>query len=181
MDMQLEIANAFERLFCSLGYKKTTVDRVANELKISKKTIYKYYKGKEEVYQYLVDRFAQSEVEVMENELQTIADEAEKLDRVNGFCFLRLQKAIEAGKQEEFSFYYPCDIVVEAFQRAYRQLIRTILLQGSEKGIFQIDDLDLCMEYLEALIAKSIELAKTGTYPNIVKQNMEMVLKIISK
>jgi len=179
MNIQQEIANTFEKLFCSQGYKKTAVDQVANELKISKKTIYKYYSGKEEVYQFLVDRFAQAEVKKMEESLYVIEGEEAKLEKVNSFCFERLQNAIDAGKQEAFSFFYPSDIMVESFQKAFKQLIRTILMQGAERGRFQIDDIDLCMEYLEAIIAKSIELAKVGNYTQMEKQNMEVVFKII--
>jgi len=47
--MEIKILNTASDLFLSLGFKSVTMDDLANEMGISKKTIYKYFSNKEEL------------------------------------------------------------------------------------------------------------------------------------
>ena len=53
------IAETFERHVETHGYERTTLDEVARELKISKKTIYVHFTGKRDIYAHVVARQAQ--------------------------------------------------------------------------------------------------------------------------
>ena len=46
-DTRERIADVFKKHFTYFGFKKTSVDEVAKELKISKKTIYQFFSSKE--------------------------------------------------------------------------------------------------------------------------------------
>lgn len=48
-DIESKILEAAYRLFLVQGYRKTTMDDIAQELAMSKKTLYKYYPGKMEL------------------------------------------------------------------------------------------------------------------------------------
>ncbi len=65
---RLEIVPIATRLFASLGYNECEMERVANELKIAKGTLYLYFAGKQELFFACVDRGMQ--------ELQTALDAA---------------------------------------------------------------------------------------------------------
>lgn len=52
-DIQEKIVNAFIRIFNVKGHK-TTLDEVAASIHISKKTIYKYFKNKAAIYDYVL-------------------------------------------------------------------------------------------------------------------------------
>src|SRR4051794_34085357 len=54
--MEDRILDATERLLARLGYQKTTMDDVAREAGISKRTIYFYFPGKEAVALAFIDR-----------------------------------------------------------------------------------------------------------------------------
>lgn len=45
-----EIVDAAERLFFSQGYENTSMDQVAKEAEFSKRTVYVYFSGKEQIY-----------------------------------------------------------------------------------------------------------------------------------
>ncbi len=47
--METKILNTASNLFLSLGFKSVTMDDLANEMGISKKTIYKYFSNKEDL------------------------------------------------------------------------------------------------------------------------------------
>ena len=48
-EVETDILKEASRLFFEKGYKKVTVDEIASNLRISKKTIYKYYKSKQDL------------------------------------------------------------------------------------------------------------------------------------
>lgn len=51
------ILEAAKELFYRFGYSRVTMDDIANHLGMSKKTLYKYFKGKNEIMRNIVDQF----------------------------------------------------------------------------------------------------------------------------
>src|SRR6516225_5249986 len=68
-DMRNRILDATERLLARLGYQKTTMDDIAREAGIGKRTIYLHFPSKEEVALGSIDRI----VERLKERLQTLA------------------------------------------------------------------------------------------------------------
>lgn len=50
MDKQTEIMSAAKTLIARFGLKKTTTDDIAQKAKVSKATVYRYYKCKEDIF-----------------------------------------------------------------------------------------------------------------------------------
>ena len=55
-DMKEIIINASRNIFARFGFKKTTVDEIANSLYKTKSFIYHYFKSKEEIFQSVVEK-----------------------------------------------------------------------------------------------------------------------------
>ncbi len=55
MNKKEEIINKARELFNLYGYKKVTMDEVAKEANVTKKTIYSYFKDKEELFKYFIE------------------------------------------------------------------------------------------------------------------------------
>ncbi|MDG0968027.1 MAG: TetR/AcrR family transcriptional regulator, partial [Flavobacteriaceae bacterium] len=53
-DLEQSIVITSTELFLSLGFKSVTMDDIANEMKISKKTIYNFFSNKETLVQSVV-------------------------------------------------------------------------------------------------------------------------------
>ncbi len=49
-----EIVGAARKLFTQYGYKKVTMDEIAKEAGVTKKTVYAYFKDKEELFRYFI-------------------------------------------------------------------------------------------------------------------------------
>lgn len=67
-----QIIEAARELFSIYGYKKVSMDEIANKAKVTKKTIYSYFKDKDELFQYFV-------FEEIEN-MRQIIEKNEKLE-----------------------------------------------------------------------------------------------------
>lgn len=51
---QMQIINAARELFSTYGYKKVTMDEIAKEAGVTKKTIYTYFKDKDDLLKYFI-------------------------------------------------------------------------------------------------------------------------------
>lgn len=49
-----QIIEAARKLFTKYGYKKVSMDEIAREANVSKKTVYAYFKDKEELFRYFI-------------------------------------------------------------------------------------------------------------------------------
>lgn len=73
------IAETFARHVERFGYAKTTLDEVARELGISKKTLYVHFDGKSAIYAYLVERIAKQARREMAAAVAGLGTNAEKV------------------------------------------------------------------------------------------------------
>ena len=73
------IADVFEKHVQRFGYRKTTLDEVARELGISKKTLYVHFDGKSAIYAYLVERIAKQARREMAAAIAALPTNAEKV------------------------------------------------------------------------------------------------------
>jgi len=178
-ERKILIADNFEHLFNELGYKKTTVEGVAKNLGMSKKTIYKYFKSKEDAFKFLVDRFAQREVEELRIKISHFENQWKKLEAINSLCFSRVKQAISKGVKDEFSFFFPSKISVIAFQSAYQEMVKEILIIGINKGIFNVPDLNVYIVFIESIIANGIDQLKNNINIDIEKITYNAVVKIL--
>lgn len=178
-ERKILIATTFKTSFDEVGYKKTTVEGVAKKLEMSKKTIYKYFSSKEDAFKFLVSRYARFHVENMKKQISNIGDEWGKLEFINKMCFDKVYEAILKAEKDEFSFFYPDRIPVKAFQSAYREMVKDILITGMQKGVFKIPDLSLYMIFIEAIIANGMEHIKTNTNNKIADITYNAILKLL--
>ena len=61
MGQKEQIAEVFGRHLSRFGYAKTTLDEIAAEMHISKKTIYAHFDSKAEIYAYIIEGMAAAE------------------------------------------------------------------------------------------------------------------------
>lgn len=78
-----DIIDAAERVFFSKGFHNASMDEIAKEAEYSKRTIYIYFKSKEQLYQAIINRAFQVLNGISERKLQSGT-------RLNGFKKLKL-------------------------------------------------------------------------------------------
>ncbi len=119
---------------------KLTMDDVAEELKISKKTIYKEFKSKDEIFDsmvdYVFDNIKAREQEILESE------EYSTLDKIR----LLLSAMPESYRNINFQELYPLS---DKYPKVYKKLQRrletgweptfSLLEQGKEEGLIRPD------------------------------------------
>lgn len=149
MEPQEKILKTALELFFKFGIKRVTMDDIAKELGMSKKTIYQFYKEKDDIVSQLCDiEMCRHEQEFEEthqkskdpvHEIMLLSEQmSDMMQHINPIFFLDMQK------------YYPT--ALQRFQKfkreyAFNQIKRNII-KGKESGVYREDiDPDFVSNY----------------------------------
>ncbi len=139
-----EIIELAADLFKKFGFKKTTIDDIALAAHKGKSSLYYYFKNKEDIFKAVVDK----EAATLEKELTAIIEQSglspqEKLKQYVMHRMTRLKELAnyyEALKNEYLSHYEFIEEIRSQHDRTEIKLIRQILDEGLQKGVFDIKD-----------------------------------------
>lgn len=144
-----QIADAFERRLSQVGYDRTTLDDIASELRISKKTIYVHYDGKRDIYASLVGVQAAREKMKLAAAVQGLPSYSEKVEAVVSFVLSSARAHInETGRDEWLREY---EIAADAFRQANGELLRELIEGGMQSGEFTRGDAAFCERMIAAM------------------------------
>jgi AcrR family transcriptional regulator len=116
------IVEAFERHVENDGYDKTTLDAVARELKISKKTIYVHFDGKRDIYAHVVARTAQRMKAQLAASVAPLPTYRERVETaLRSMLDVARTHIADTGEDEWLREY---EIAADAFRKANGDLLR---------------------------------------------------------
>lgn len=137
MDEQQKIIELSEEKFFKDGFYKTTMDEIAEELKISKKTIYKFFPSKEDLVKSVAKYFMEKMRSRIIPALSSDKNAIEKLgDLINILTVASLK--ISPKRMEEIKRYFP-SLWVEMDNFRTKMMfenITKVINQGKEEGLF---------------------------------------------
>ena len=178
--IRTSILDAAERLFVRYGYKKTTVDEIAQEAHIGKGTVYLHFQSKEDVGICWLKRLH----EVIFWDLERIKDEPiDARIRLRKFMEHRVIKRFDIfqvhqrSMDEALSSIAP-DTLDEYRQRFHlreRQLITSIIEDGNRTGSMNFPNPD---ETSEAIIIATNSLMPYKQRPQQLGDRTQVLYKI---
>lgn len=162
MEAQEKILKISLELFFKYGIKRVTMDDIAKELGMSKKTIYQFYKEKDDLVNQLCEielqkqnvEFAQLQVEATDpiHEIILISEKLKNmLQPINPMFFVDLQKFYPAGYAQFQKFKEYCSST----------LILKNIKVGVESGLYRKDiDVEFTAQYRMA----QVDMMMFGNY-----------------
>ena len=165
------ILNTAKKMFGRYGLQKTTLDEIAHMARVAKATIYNYFGSKDRVYLEVLRREAN---EIVEKISFSVGQEVLPGDKVIAFArakFRYMRKAINILNLDRDGIEKVLpkaeSIRSELFEREVN-IIRSILEEGVEKGIFCLKNVPLA--------ASAIGHALRGFELNwLVQENEEQI------
>lgn len=136
-DLEHPIIEEALKLYKSEGYN-FTLDELAKELHISKKTIYKYFSGKEDIFRrFIVESFDS----VHEKQQRIYSDSTLSLeDKLRMILNTRskYEGELSIEKTDGLKEHYPAlyDLVLKSYSTQWDK-VENLLNEGMEKGIFK--------------------------------------------
>jgi len=137
MEDQNKIIEHTEEKFFRDGFYKTTMDEIASELKMSKKTIYKFFPSKDELVMAIAKFFMNKMKSQILPALSTDKNAIEKLaDLIN--ILAKASEKISTKRMEEIKRHYPgLWIEIDRFRTEMMfGNITKVIDQGKKEGLF---------------------------------------------
>lgn len=129
-----QIADAFERHVNRFGYAKATVEDVAAELGISKKTIYEHFASKRDLYLYVVERLARVWRSELRAGIRDLPTWGEKFDGLMRAVFAGARGHIMETTKSDWQQEY--EVVGEALMKAVGEVMDEVIEGGISSGEF---------------------------------------------
>jgi TetR/AcrR family transcriptional regulator, cholesterol catabolism regulator len=178
MDPRERIQQKATELFMRLGIRSVSMDDIAAQLGMSKKTIYQYFSDKDE----LVDAIMEADIQRMQCQCDTVLQQSrdaveeimltmdtvlEQFRNLNPIVLHDLQK-----------FHHRAAQKIHRHKNAYLlDVIRHNLVRGKEEGLYRSEiDIDIISRYrLESMmLAFNMEVFPPSRY-NLAEVSMEII------
>jgi AcrR family transcriptional regulator len=169
-------------IFSKYGYKKTTLDDIANAVRKGKSSLYYYFKSKEDLFQAVIMK----EVDLLAKELDRVINRnTEPADKLRDYMltkittFRNLANFYHALENDVTAISFIND-VKHRYEQDEIRLIKRILIEGVRKGEFEIYDFNLAAIGITMAI-KGLEMPlSAGSYGNLnLERSVDVILKII--
>ncbi len=135
--MKKAILDAAAQLIQQYGLKKFTIDEIAAELKISKKTIYRHYRSKDDIVRAYFEAAVSSDKSSVR---AALAGNGEFIDKIHAIFYSRHCYRLTVPILSEAKRFYPESWAqVEDLKRFKVDATRELFRQGVDAGIFRSD------------------------------------------
>lgn len=139
--IRLHIVQEARKIFIRHGYRKATMDQIAQASQMGKSSLYYYYRGKEEIFRAVVEMEAG---ELKQRLKKTINTEDPPIEKLKAYIFFRLHHVRTVGNfytaLNEDSLSH-LDFILEIrrqFDQDELDVVKDILEEGMKEGSFQL-------------------------------------------
>lgn len=169
-------------IFSKYGFKKTTLDDIANAVRKGKSSLYYYFNSKEDLFQAVILK----EVEILSYELEIVINRnTDPVDKLRDYILTKL-----ATFRSLANFYHAIENDVTAvgfidkiklrYEQDEIRMIKRILIEGVRKNEFEIYDFNLAAIGITTAI-KGLEMPlSAGNYGDVnLERSVDIILKIM--
>lgn len=154
-EVREQLVQAARQVFVQFGYKKTALDDIARESRKGKSTIYYYFKSKDEIFKAVIDAEAEIRAKTIDEQISIIDDPQLKLKTYIYVRMLTLKKVgnyYEAIKNDLLDNLYFVNSFRTNHFDAEINLVKDLLLEGIEKGVYTIQNPELTAKTIVTLL-----------------------------
>ena len=155
-----KLVDVARQLFARKGVEETTMNDIAVASKKGRRTLYTYFKSKEQIYMAVVE----SEVERLTETMKMVAEKPipadEKILEMIATHLDSIKQAVFRNGTLRADFFrdiWRVEAVRKNFDETEILLFRQVLTEGKEKGLFDIDNVEIVADILHYCI-KGIEV-----------------------
>lgn len=145
-EVRSQIIDVAGRIFSKYGYKKTTMDEIANGLHKGKSSIYYYYLGKEEIYKAVIEFEIK---ELWKNIHNALILSDNPMDKIKTYVLVRMKTIkdkpnfYEVLNNESIAHIGFIHEIRENFLREEIKIFDGFLNDGVKRGLFFSEETDL--------------------------------------
>ena len=155
-----KLVDVARQLFAKMGVENTTMNDIALASKKGRRTLYTYFKSKEDIYMAVVE----SELDMLSDMMKRVAEKNISPDeKMIEMIYTRLDAVKEVVfrngtlRANFFRDIWRVEKVRKRFDAKEILLFKDVLREGVEKGVFRIYDIDMTAELVHYCV-KGIEV-----------------------
>ena len=176
------ITQVAQNIFSKHGLLKTTVDEIAKAARMGKASLYHYFQSKEEIFKEVVEqenRFLKEKIREAVNR-ETTPQKKMKIYILKKMEYLNELANIHSALKDEYLENYAfIEKIRMKNSREELFTIREILQDGEDKGIFEINDIELtAFAIVSALKGLEYPWSINISFPEI-ESNIDKLLEIL--
>ncbi|MCU4176509.1 TetR/AcrR family transcriptional regulator [Carboxylicivirga sp. N1Y90] len=181
--MRNTIIEAARELFAKFGYKKTTMEDIAQALRKGKSSLYYYFKNKEEIFQAVIEM----EEELLFSKLHKVVDsENDAKSKLREYIITRmetihqLENYLKALKDDMLGGYEFFGRLKTKGEKEEAKLLIQILEEGTADNTFQVKNVPMAaVAFATALKGLEVPLFKSQNNFDDFKVQIENILNIL--
>jgi len=146
-----KIVNEARELFAKQGYDNVNINDIASASKVGRRTVYTYFKGKDEIYMAVIE----AELERLMSQMAAVAQAELSPDRkLLELIFTRLvaiKEVVHRNGSLKADFFQDIMLVEKVrkrFDRKEMGILRRVLNEGVKKGVFHVDNVGLTVQII---------------------------------
>lgn len=154
------LVDVARQLFAKMGVENTTMNDIAVASKKGRRTLYTYFKSKEDIYSAVVE----SELDMLSDMMKKVSEKDISPDKkIIEMIYTRLDAVKEVVyrngtlRANFFRDIWRVEKVRKKFDAKEIVLFKSVLQEGKEKGVFIIDDVDMTAQIVHYCV-KGIEV-----------------------
>lgn len=156
MEQKAKILSKSKELFFKLGVKSITMDDLARELGISKKTLYKYFDNKSDLVNAVLVQHFNDEKCLVENVTNTAENAIEEIMMIAKNGMKQFRKLHPSSIYDLKKYYPKAWQIIEQFKSEYiHKSIISNITRGKEQGLYREH---IHADVIAKLYANSIDL-----------------------
>lgn len=155
-----KLVDVARQLFAKKGVEDTTMNDIAQASKKGRRTLYTYFKSKEQIYMAVVE----SELEMLSTQMEKAASKPVSSDKKILELIMTHLDAIKMVvyrngtlRADFFRDIWRVEAMRKEFDRKETALFRRVLHEGKEQNLFDIDNVEITADILHYCI-KGIEV-----------------------
>lgn len=138
MDYTIRIAEEAESLFMKYGIRAVTMDRIAHELGMSKRTIYEKFSDKDSLLEYVIRRKADKQKEIFYHLMNESENVIEVIFKILETAFDQMSGMNPSYMMDIKKYHHRVyDAVCKRGELRNSELSLAILKRGVEEGVFR--------------------------------------------
>lgn len=145
-EVRSKIIEVASKIFTRFGYKKTTMEEIAQASQKGKSSIYYYYPSKEDIFRAVVEKEARELKKDLSLAVKKVDDPIEQLKTYILFRMHKLKTLTNfyaALKSDSLSHLEFIEKIRKDYDRREVEVVTEILQEGMDKEEFVIDDPEL--------------------------------------
>jgi AcrR family transcriptional regulator len=173
-----EIAAKFMELAFRYGYRRTAVEDVARELRISKKTIYEHFSSKDELLRYALEMSARAQRARVES-LLTETTALGRVQQVTGIALADARRFFESRPHGEM--IEPPELQAQVNEMVFAPMVRDLIVEGVATGEFDVADPDTTAAFFVAMGMEAVRMIRDDPSCRPEEALLESVRRLIAR